>query len=193
MKDTPVTTELLRRWRSGDEQAAAELFQQFAAKLTALADSQLSERLKRRVAGEDVVQSVFRTFFRRSADGQFQINNSGELWRLLVTITLAKTRNQARRHTAGTRDVRVESGGGLEDWVFESLAREPQPEDAAILVDQIDGILQGLPEEYGQMLALLLEGNTRTEVARQMNVSRQTVYRALRLFQQRLKDGLKEL
>ena len=102
-----------------------------------------------------------------------------------MTITLAKVRDLARRHTAAKRDIRMEVGGGT-DWMLKAFAGEPGPLEAAALVDQIETILAGLPDTYGEMLALALEGYSRTEIAGKMNVSRQTVYRALTLLKERL-------
>jgi RNA polymerase sigma-70 factor, ECF subfamily len=55
--------DLLARWRSGDQQAAAELFRCYAGRLAALARSHLSRKIGQRLDAEDVVQSVYRSFF----------------------------------------------------------------------------------------------------------------------------------
>ena len=55
--------ELLDRVRQGDEQAATELFDRYVERLIRLAQSRLSAKLRRRVDAEDVVQSVYRSFF----------------------------------------------------------------------------------------------------------------------------------
>jgi RNA polymerase sigma-70 factor, ECF subfamily len=185
--------EYLDRWNSGDPAAAQWLFEQYARRLTALAEQQISRKLAARVGGEDIVQSVFRTFFQRSARGEFRIDSSADLWQLLVTITLAKVRSQARRHTAGRRDVKQEIRATDDRaLLMQSMAAEPGPDEAAALVDQIEWLLHGLPESYSEVLALRLEGYSRTEIAARLNVSRQTVYRALVLLQERLERLLAE-
>src|SRR6516165_8459099 len=108
---SPVA-ELVGRLRNGDPQAAEEIFTRYAQRLVCLAEQQLSRKLAARLDGGDVVQSVFRTFFRRSAAGEFRIDNSDELWRLLVRITLQKARARSRNHTARARDVAAEEPGG---------------------------------------------------------------------------------
>ena len=50
----------------------------YAEKLIALAHRQLSARLAQRVAPEDVVQSVYCSFFVGSGDGQFVLQRSGD-------------------------------------------------------------------------------------------------------------------
>src|SRR5262249_20882797 len=138
---------------------------------------------------EDVVQSVFRTFFRRSTAGEFQIDSSAQLWGLLVTITLMKARAKARHHLADKRDARAEQAAGAEDWLPQAIAREPGPAEAVILVDQIEALLRGLPALHGQVLERRLQGHHVTDIAAQLGVSRQTVHRVLNLLQQRLQDS----
>src|SRR5262249_11157232 len=96
----PSQDDLAGRLQDGDDRAARELFARYAHRLAVLAERHLSDNLAARVDGEDVVQSVFRTFFRRCARGEFQIDSSAQLWRLLVKITVRKARAKARQHTA---------------------------------------------------------------------------------------------
>ena len=158
--------------------------------MTFLAERHLSKRLAQRVEGEDIVQSVFRTFFSRSARGEFRIRNSVEIWRLLVTITLTKVREQARRHTSAKRNMNAEDRSDDQAWLSKAVAAEPGPAEAAALLDQIEQLLKGLPEAYCEMLTLRLEGNSRNEIAEKLGVSRQTVYRVLNLMQRRLEDDV---
>jgi RNA polymerase sigma factor (sigma-70 family) len=180
------TADLIARLRGGDPQAADELFARYAQRLTVLAEQQLSRKLAARLDGADVVQSVFRTFFRRSAAGEFRIDGSAELWRLLVRITLQKARFYARQHTAGVRDVAAEAPGGGAALLIEAVAHEPGPAEAAALVDQIQELLRGLPALYCDLLQLRLEGHSVSATAARLGVSRRTVHRGLNLLRQRL-------
>jgi RNA polymerase sigma factor (sigma-70 family) len=181
---TPIA-ELAERLRGGDPLAAEEIFARYAQRLVCLAEQQLSRKLAARLDGADVVQSVFRTFFRRSAAGEFRIDNSAELWRLLVQITLRKARFYGRQHTAGVRDVAAESPGGAA-LLAAAAAHEPGPAEAAALVDEIEGLLRGLPALYADLLQLRLEGHSVTDTAARLGVSRRTVHRGLQLLRQRL-------
>jgi hypothetical protein len=150
-----------------------------------VAERQLSRRVAARAGESDVVQSAFRTFFRRNAGGQLRIANSCHLWLLLVRITVLKARAKARYHTAAARAVFAEVGDAA--WLAEAAAREPGPAEAAALVDHIDALLRGLLAVYGRILELLLQGHTKTEVADELGLSRMTVYRALDVLQKRLR------
>jgi RNA polymerase sigma factor (sigma-70 family) len=186
MDETDPVANWLRRWCAGDQQGAELLFARYAARLTQVAEQHLSRRVAAREGGEDVVQSVFRTFFRRSAEGQFQIDTSAQLWRLLVKITVQKVRTRGRYHAAQKRSAAAEVVPEDDSWVADALDREPDPATAAELVDLMEAMLQGVPPLYCRVLELRLQGMVPADVARELNISRNTVYRALDLFKQRL-------
>jgi RNA polymerase sigma factor (sigma-70 family) len=176
---------LWSRFRSGDSEAGTRLFARYSERLLRLAEQQLSRELAGRLDGEDVVQSALRSFFRRDARGEFQIDSSAQLWRLLVKITLNKARAKARHHKAQVRDVSADIPGD-EAGLAQLSAHDPTPEEATAMIEEIETLLRGLPESHGQVLRMRLEGHSVAEIAANLGVSRQTVYRALHLFQQRL-------
>ncbi len=196
MGEATSATELYQRWRAGDERAALELFELYARRLSALAQSQISARLARRIDGEDVVQSVFRTFFRRGERDEFRIESGVDLWRLLVKITIAKARTQAGRHTSEKRDIASELASqdakDTPDWLLEAMDRDPGPEQAVETVDLIEAVLRGLPETHGQILGMRLAGHGSSDIAKELRLSRQTVYRVLAILQERMTLSVRE-
>jgi RNA polymerase sigma-70 factor (ECF subfamily) len=186
MSETDVFRHEARQLREGDPHAARQVHDRYAERLVRLAERHLHRRLAGRLDGEDVVQSVFRTFFARYARGEFRLDAAGDLWRLLAGITQNKARQQARRHTAERRDVRGEASDPDAREATAVASDEPGPEDAAVLVDEIEALLVDLPPAYGEILSFRLEGLPRAEIARRLGVSRQTVIRALSVLQGRL-------
>jgi RNA polymerase sigma-70 factor (ECF subfamily) len=184
--DVSPNSGLSKGVQDGDTAAVARLFELYARRLARLAEQHLSPKLAGRVDGEDVVQSAFRTFFRRSTRGEFKVDSSAQIWQLLTRITLLKAHAKARYHTAGLRDVGKELPGGSDERLRQAVAHEPGPADAAALVDHIDELLHGLPELYATVLEMRLQGSTAVEIAAALNVSRRTVERALNLLQERL-------
>ena len=67
--EEPTDRSLLRRLQQGQADASTELYLRYAERLLAVAAAQTSPDLARRVDPEDIVQSVFRTFFRRASLG----------------------------------------------------------------------------------------------------------------------------
>lgn len=177
--------ELVRRLRTGDSEAARQLFDRYVHQLVLLAQRHLSDQLAGRLDGEDIVQSALRSFFSREARGEFQIDSSAQLCRLLVKMTINKARAKARHHTARRRSVSSEAPIG-DELLAETISREPSPDEVASMIDQVDTVLRGLPDLYGSILRKRLEGHSVGEIARELAVSRQTVYRALDLLRRRI-------
>lgn len=175
---------LLEQYRAGDAAAAERLFRLYAPRLIQLADRNLDPRLARRVDGEDIVQSVFRTFFRRALEGELKISAADQLWLLLLTITIRKTRTHARHHRTAGRDVYrdVTAAGELD----ELCSDDPGPDEYLTVADLISALLKDLPPDSGEILTQLLEGRTKAEIATSVGLSRMTIYRHLQLFKTRL-------
>src|SRR3954469_3145914 len=94
----PSFAGLLAQLRAGDEQAAREIHRRYTPRLVALAQRQFTPALLRRVDPESVVQSVYKSFFRRGGAGEFDFGDWDDLWGLLACITLRKCSNQTRFH-----------------------------------------------------------------------------------------------
>jgi RNA polymerase sigma-70 factor, ECF subfamily len=172
--------------------AVARLFERHAQRLAHLAERHLSRELSSRVDGEDVVQSVFRTFFRRCSLGEFKIDSSAQIWQLLAKITLLKARAVGRFHTAEKRDVGFEARS-RDAFLKGAVTREPGPAEAVALVDQIEVLVRDLPPLYRDLLELRLRGFAVSEIAQELSVSRRTVQRALNLLQERLSKAAAEI
>lgn len=166
------------------------LFEEYSQQLIQLASRHISPALKRRFDGEDVVQSVFRTFFRRLDANGLSVKRSEHLWRLLVTITLCKTRSHARKHRAECRDAQQEMPLDIDR---DSVGIEASSEDAMAMWDEIENVVAGLPERTADIISCRLQGMNKTEIAAELNITRQTVHRLLRLVEDQLLDRLESL
>jgi RNA polymerase sigma factor (sigma-70 family) len=181
----PVTV-LLHRYQAGDESAAAALYCRYAERLCALAREQLGADLRRRLDPEDIVQSVFRSFFRRSRDGEFVVTRSEALWGLLVTIARNKIRGKAAYHRAQQRDVTKEVPLDDAELSVDLIAAGPTPLEAGALAEEVTGLFQGLKPVEVEMLTQCLEGRSTPEIAARVGYSRQTVWRFLDRLRSRL-------
>jgi RNA polymerase sigma factor (sigma-70 family) len=185
-----TSVDLVARWRDGDQKAADELFHRYADRLVALAHTRLSTKIARRANAEDVVQSVYRSFFVNARAGRYSLERSGDLWRLLVAITLHKLRGQVERHTADKRNIHQEQAGEGPSGGFglsvAALAAEPSPAEAAALADEIEEVMKRLEPLHRQILELRLQGNNLEEIATVVNRSIRTVKRGLSAIRQQL-------
>ena len=175
MESRNSVVELLGDIRSGDRQirddAARELWSYYLPSLLALARRCLDERIRRRADEEDVLQSMFRSFYRRQEKGAYDIADRDELWRVLAMITVSKARNVANRHRMRKRDYRRErrndpAADASAHWLEKLVSREPTADDAAILNEELETRLQQLSSVELREIALRkLEGCTNKEIA----------------------------
>lgn len=178
MSDVPPVSDLLDQWKSGSQAAANELYGRYAQRLCRQVERRIGRHLQGRFEAGDVLQSAFRTFFRHAANGEFQIDHTGDLWNLLVTITLNKIRGQVEHHCACKRDPRRELRIG--DHVFpDEIAREPSETDAIALDDELETLLAKLGGTVAEIVRLRLAGHTTVEIASHIGCSRVTVWRKL--------------
>ena len=181
MAQVTAFDELMVRLRDGNEFAAAEVFNRFVYRLIALARSQFDTWIRHRADPEDVVQSVYRSFFTRCAHGQFRLADWDSLWGLLAVITLRKCVNRVEYMRAARRDVLRE----VHPWadgplaIAEAVARDPGPSEAAALTETIEVLMRRLPPRDSQILSLHLQGYEIPEIAEQVGRSQRTVRRAL--------------
>jgi RNA polymerase sigma factor (sigma-70 family) len=187
-----ASIKLVARWQAGDQQAADELFRRYASRLIALARSRLTARIKQRVDPEDVVQSACRSFFVGARAGKYQLQRGGDLWRLLVAITLHKLQDQVKRHTTEKRGIASERAFGSEDSLLgiqaHVWARDPSPVEALALVDELEEAMRGLEPPERRMLELRLHGHSLEEIAEAVQLSRWTVRRVLERVKQHLEQ-----
>jgi RNA polymerase sigma factor (sigma-70 family) len=171
---------LLERYREGDETAAEELFARYFERLTALARSRLSPRLACRTDPEDIVLSVYRSFFIDARSGRFTLNRGGDLWRLLASITRHKILRQARHHSADRRSVNLELPlDGVEGGCYLVHGHEPTVEDAVALSDELEWVLTQLDCFGRRVLELRMQGAQLSEIAEDTGRSERSVRRTL--------------
>lgn len=174
---------LLVRFQDGDDDAATALYTRYAKQLMSLANRNAGEALAARVDPEDIVQSVFRTFFRRASQGHYQIPDGEELWKLLLIIALNKVRSIADYHRAAKRDAgQTQSLGSYDAGAIE--------DSSEVLRITIEEVLAELPEEHQQVIRDRIDGYEIKEIAERNSTSRRSVERMLQSFRNRLRNSL---
>jgi RNA polymerase sigma-70 factor (ECF subfamily) len=185
--------EFLARLRAGDGAAAGELFQRFAQQLLALARRQVGGGLQHKVDPEDVVQSAYKSFFRRYGAGNLHAVNWNSLWGLLTLITLRKCAERVAYHRAQCRDAAREAArpANAEGSAFweEAISREPTPVEAALLSEVVDQLLASLDEDERPVLELSLQGYTTQEISQRLDRPERTVRRLRERVRERLERG----
>lgn len=174
---------LVARFQNGDDQAAGKLFRRHVEQLVRLTQSRISTRLVRRIDAEDVVQSVYGDFFEGAKKGNYILERSGDLWRLLVGITMNKLRKQFEFHAADKRDYQREQNFGGDDSTGQAEWQPPSPDashpEIIAIVDQLEHFLQKLKPSLRSILELRLQGHSVQEIAEYVQLSDRHVRREL--------------
>jgi RNA polymerase sigma factor (sigma-70 family) len=192
MSETPRDRVLVDLWRTGDQQAARELVDCYIDRLLALARRRISQRLASRIDPEDVVQSVFRTFFSHARKGDFHIADQDDLCKLLMRITVHKTLRQVAFHKAAKRDMTLEKEtSDAKDRFADMMNAGPTSEQAVAFLDELEHFLSRLRPQERQMLEMRIQGYSNEEIAAELHTYDRKIRRVFeRIRELAEKEGL---
>ena len=174
--------DLMRRIADGDEAALGELYDRFAASLSALAYRILHDEAD----AEEVVQEIFVHAWRR-ADRYDPARSSVSTWLVLVTRSRAIDRLRTRKVVDRTHDrVRLEAPS----YESPAGARHVQESERR---KRVRGALGELPAEQRQVLDLAYYGGlTQVEIAAAADIPLGTVKTRTLLAMRKLRDALRD-
>lgn len=184
--------DFLSRLKEGDDAAARELFSRFSQQLISLALRNINGGIRHKVDPEDVVQSVYKSFFFRYGEGRIDAVNWNSLWGLLTLITVRKCAERAAYHHAARRDeareVAPPPGGPRAAWA-DPIGREPTPDEALALEETVQQLFSGLDEDERPILELSLQGYSTREISEKLGRAERTV----RLLREGVRHRLEQL
>ena len=191
--DSDKSIDLLNRFRDGDESAATEMFERYVNRLCALARSRLSNQMQRRVEPEDIVQSAYRSFFRKAGE-HYTLEKEGDLWRLLAAITINKLRGQVEFHTAKKRGVYAEESMAVDRSTIrvapQVVSEEPRPDEAVALVEELSNVLGGLDDVQRSIIELSMQNQSVEQISEQVQRSERTIRRTIQQVRDELESRL---
>lgn len=183
-------TRWLVQLKGGSPAAVPPLWDEYFARLVALARARLRAVTRAAADEEDVALSAFDSFCRGVAAGRFpRLDDRDDLWQVLVLLTERKAVDRVRRETAAKRGggaVRGDSvfarpddsapGGGADQVADPG----PSPEFAARFADECGRFLTRLGDaDLVQVALLKLEGHTNEEIAARIGRAVRSVQRKL--------------
>jgi DNA-directed RNA polymerase specialized sigma24 family protein len=177
------------------DEAAKVIWDHFEARLRSLVRRHLDNRIRRREDEHDILQSMYASFCHGQLQGKATPASRHELWRLLVRIALCKVVNTANRHLAARRDVRRErptadptgDSGLFPRWMLDHVDRtQPGPDEKLVAVEELERLLQALPDDLRRIVIWKLDGFTNAEVAAMLGRTVRCVELKLQLIRKRL-------
>jgi RNA polymerase sigma-70 factor (ECF subfamily) len=178
--------EVEGKLRDGDQEAAARVFRVFATKLIGLARTKLDIRIRRKEDPDDVVQSVFRSFFTRHRDGEYDLATWNSLWSLLTVITVRKCQSRAKHYGMKRRDVKREVDAAPQEGAAagqgEPISPEPSPIENCVARETEAEMMRGLKPEDRKIIELSLQGHSSPEISALLGRPERTVRRVLQDF-----------
>ena len=200
-RDEGAVTSWIERLGKGDLAAAQPLWERYFECVVRLARDEL--RSRGRGGGvadeEDAALSAFDSLFTGIRMKKFpRLADRDDLWRILMTITIRKASDQlkhgGRQRRGGGRVVAASVLAGPEregrgpEW---TEAPEPSPALAAMLAEEFQTRIAGLPDVASRRVAILtFEGYTGQEIAERLDCTPRTVARKLALIRRSWSPGV---
>ncbi len=162
--------DLIRRTRSGDEEAAAAFVAQFEPYILRIVRLRMRQRrdydrLRHELGSGDVCQSVFKSLFLRLRHGRFELSQPKDVQKLLNSMIRFKIATHARRHAVTLREL-LDSDRPID-------VTDPRPEAEKIVeVRDLSGtILKLLALDELEILNRRLDDQTWAQIARELGGS----------------------
>lgn len=186
--------DAISRWiagaKAGESFATFQLWQHYYEKLVRAARNKLRSERGGLGDEEDIVVSVFESFYRAAEAGRIpELTARDDLWKLLLRMAFRKVIDLRRKAN------RQKRGGGAqphsldlkEDSQFiEVIGNEPTPEMVAIMTDSFEQLLLHLGDGSLREIAVgKMEGYSNSELAEKYGCSERTIERRLRLIREK--------
>ena len=196
MSSRPNVTHWIDLVKEGDSGAANEIWRHYFDRLAGAVRGRLYGQNRAVSDEEDIVLSVFNSFYDAAQDGRFpDLADRDDLWRLLMTMAARKVIDK-RRHDQRQRrggDVTVQSLDQQDEsgQFAEAIGTEPSPEMVLMMQEAVERLFSHLG--VGQLRDLAgakLEGYSNAELARKFDCSERTIERRLHLIREKCQQEL---
>ena len=163
-------------------EAAQLLWERYFQKLCGFVEGHIYARNRRKMSSDEIACDAFMALLDGVLKGRFEkVRNRDELWQMLTLIASRRTINaqvKVDRPKHGSGKVFGESAfgsSGLNNLV-DFVQRDLGPQDAVMLQDLSQRLLDCLPNEQARRVALLrLAGYSNAEIAKEIERTERTV------------------
>ena len=182
--------------KRGDSAAANRVWEHYFDRLMQSVRRRLHGQNRAVSDEEDIVLSVFDSFYEAAAKGRFpDLSDRDDLWRLLLRMATRKAIDKRRRDLRQRRggEVAIHSLDAVKDGetVIEAIGDEPSPEMVLMMQESVEEFFSHLG--VGQLRDLAgakLEGYSNAELAERFVCSERTIERRLYLIREKCQQEL---
>jgi len=186
--------------KGGDSAAANQIWQQYFDRLVGSVRQRLYGQNRAVSDEEDIVLSVFESFYAAAEKGRFpDLADRDDLWSLMLTMSARKVidkrrHDQRQRRGGGVATYSLDAGvgeGQSDSMVIEAIGSEPSPDMVLMMQESVEQLFSHLGVGQLQELAgAKLEGYSNAEIAQRFECSERTIERRLHLIREKLQQEL---
>ncbi|MEZ6132629.1 MAG: ECF-type sigma factor [Planctomycetaceae bacterium] len=182
--------------KSGDSAAATRIWQHYFDRLVRSVRARLFGQNRAVSDEEDIVLSVFDSFYHAAENGRFpDLFDRNDLWQLLLRMSarkvIDKRRHDLRQRRGGNFRIYSLDHAGDEEQLFEAIGDEPSPEMVLMVQESVEQLFSHLGVGQLRDLAVArLEGYTNADLAVRFGCSERTIERRLNLIREKCQQEL---
>lgn len=184
--------------KAGDSAAANQIWRLYFDRLVRAVRGRLVGQNRAVSDEEDIVLSVFDSFYNAAENGNFpDLADRDDLWRLLLRMSarkvIDKRRHDGRQRRGGKVMLHSLDQAAEDGSIIEAIGDEPSPEMVLMMQESVEQFFSHLG--VGQLRDLAgakLEGYSNAELARRFGCSERTIERRLHLIREKCQQELVE-
>jgi RNA polymerase sigma factor (sigma-70 family) len=182
--------------KDGDTTAANRIWKLYFDRLVRSVRQRLYGQNRAISDEEDIVLSVFDSFYAAAEKGRFpDLADRDDLWRLLLTMAarkvIDKRRRDGRQRRGGQIAIHSLNAGDCDPFVNAAIGTEPSPDMVLMMQESVEQLFSHLGVGQLQDLAgAKLEGYSNAEIAEKFDCSERTIERRLHLIREKLQQEL---
>ncbi|QEG21620.1 ECF-type sigma factor [Mariniblastus fucicola] len=194
MSDSQNVSHWINLVKDGDSSAANRIWRHYFDRLVGSVRQRLYGQNRAISDEEDIVLSVFDSFYAAAEKGRFpDLADRDDLWRLLLTMATRKVIDKRRRDTRQRRggELAIHSldGDSGDSIIVEAIGNEPTPDMVLMMQESVEELFSHLGVGQLQELAgAKLEGYSNAEIADRFECSERTIERRLHLIREKLQQ-----